>query len=94
MFNLWQNKGGSGHTIHHCKINNSNTNITDKDTITCLTTECYVEDNELVADVIDSESPKEDDDNPDTIAKGITDLVDIEAIDTNKCLRDDDSDPS
>ena len=63
------------------KLTNQIQIFTDKDAITCLTTEGYVEDNELVADVIDSESPKED-------VKGITDLVDTEAIDANKCVRE------
>ena len=70
------------------KLTNQIQIFTDKDAITCLTTEGYVEDNELVADVIDSESPKEDDDNLDTFVKGITDLVDTEAIDANKCVRE------
>ena len=82
-------------TIHHCKFNKSNTNITNNNAITGLTTEGYIEDVEPVADVIDSESPKdEDNDNPYIIPKCITNQVDTEVIDTNSLLEDGNSDPS
>ena len=48
-----------------------------------------------MADVIDSESPKdEDNDNPYIIPKCITNQVDTEVIDTNSLLEGGDSDPS
>ena len=48
-----------------------------------------------MADVIDSESPKEEDnDNPNIIPKGITNQVDTEVKYTNTLLEDGNSDPS